>query len=130
LNDEKESFLAFRATLLRLVKTIEKITDEAELLREVEDIRRNHIEPELAKLEGTIKRVSKMRALRTTGCVVGSSAICLLSALGIPSASLLLPAGGAIAANLLELVKRVEEEQKLRENAMYFLWHLKSIKDT
>lgn len=128
LHDEKESFLAFRAALLRLVKSIEKITDEEELLREVEDIRRNQIEPELAKLEGTIKRTSKMRALRLTGCLVGSSVICLLSVLGVPPASLLLPAGGGIAANLLELVKRTEEEQKLRENAMYFLWHLKSTK--
>lgn len=130
LDDEKESFLAFRASLLRLIKSIEKIKDEGELLREIEDIRRNHVEPELAKLEGMIKRTSKMRALRATGCLIGSSVICLMSAMGIPPPSLLLPAAGGVAANLLELVKRVEEEQKLRENDMYFLWHLKKLKGT
>jgi len=130
LKDERDSFLSFRAALAQLVKNIQDIKDESKLIVEASYIRRNHIDPELSKLEGLIKRISKMRALRAAGCIVGSSAICLLSVLGIPPASLLLPAAGGIAANLMELAKRIEEEQKKRDNPMYFLWNLKTKRKT
>lgn len=128
LKDEKDSFFVFRAALMQLIKKIEDIKDESKLIAEADYIRRNHIDPELSKLEGLMKRISNMRALRAAGCIVGSSAICLLSAIGVPPASLLLPAAGGIAANLMELAKRIDEEQKKHDNPMYFLWNLKSKK--
>jgi hypothetical protein len=126
LKDEKESLIALRAALVHLMNKLDSIKDEDKFMEEIDHIRRNHIEAELSKLRGVIKRVANMRALRTAGCVVGSSIICLLSAMGVPTTSLLLPAAGGIAANLMELAKRIDEEQKMRDNPMYFLWHLKS----
>jgi hypothetical protein len=125
LQDERESLLSFRAALSRLIRAAQKAASEPEMLKEVRAIRRDQIDPEIAKLETLSKRVSQMRALRAAGCLLGSAAICLLSALGVPPATLLLPAAGSVAANLYELARRIEEQQKQRDNPMYFLWHLK-----
>jgi hypothetical protein len=125
LKDEREALVPFRAAISRLLRSVEKIASEAEMMREVEIIRRDQIDPELAKLAGLAQRLSNMRSIRTAGCVLASTAICLLAAIGLPPASLLFPAAGAIGANLYELARRIEEEQKLRDSPMYFLWQLK-----
>ena len=116
---EDSIFKDFRNTFNTYCKEIMSIPGTENFEKEVRQLKREKIDPQLRKLDREFKRIKNFRFIRSA--VIG---ICSLSGAAFGQIGITLATGGA--ALLREYGEYYKETRKMKENPLFFLWKLKT----
>jgi hypothetical protein len=126
MNDEEDALIVFRNAISKVLSTY---LSEANTLDNPHDlvsvglqIRRDVLDPELARLNQTFKRVTQVRAIKTAGAALGTigllaAAISTGGLLGVVSAALGAGVSGVLSKEIAEYRSEV---LSLQENPLVF----------
>lgn len=128
--DEGDSLVHFRKAISEAVQKSREETksdDDPEHLRRAgERIRRELVEPELAKLNLQLRKIVQTRSIRMAGAVLG---VAVMAFTAIPVAGIAAILAGTLGAGGLGLLAKEfadyrAEIMSLEENPWYFAWRL------
>ena len=117
---EGSTFQDFRNTFNEFCKDISAIPGTSNFKKEVLDLKKEKIEPQLRKLDREFSRIKKYRSIRGVAIGIGSLSAAALGPIGVP-----LIAGG-IATLLREYSEYDKERSKMKESPLFFLWKIKT----
>lgn len=119
---EKEGYVfeEFRVALKESCRLMDSIPYTTEFKKEVRNLSRERIDPELRKLDREFNRIIKHRLTRGGVVALGSIIATVLTGNPIPLIGL--------AGSLKEYAEYEKEADRLKENSMYFLWRVKKTK--
>jgi len=129
LADEKDSLQAFRRAMDHLIEDLEIAGDPVSVQSELRRFKREVLEDELARLEETCRRITRMRALSSAGAVVTTGAISLAAAFGMAVPEVIMGAAGGLTTTLAELWQTFEEKRQVRASPVHWLWKLSRRQD-
>lgn len=123
----KDTFEEFRLKLKEICQSIECIPFTRDFQKEVVNLGKERIEPELRKMDREFDRIRKHRLSRlgVEGMVAIGSIVGSVLAGGNPLA--ILPGLRAAIQSLREYAEYRKEISGLKENPLYFLWRVKRI---
>ena len=130
MEDEGDSIVAFRQRLRAIVaQYLAEITqlDSRDALTKIgADIRRDLIEPELAKLNQRMKKIVETRAIRVAGATVGTVGLiaATLSSAGLAGGVSAALGAGGLGLIAKELADLRSDLLSVREEQWYFAWRL------
>lgn len=131
MSDEADTLVHFRKATAQLIQQSYAETkgdDDPERLREVGSrLRRDIVEPEMAKLNLQLRKIVQTRSIRMAGAVLGTAALAIAA---IPVAGVTAILASTLGAGGLGLLAREYAEYRaevmsLEENPWYFAWKLK-----
>jgi len=122
LQDEGDILVEFRSAISQLAKTA--LEDERNVAEYVADI----VQPRVAKIDRSFRRISASTGMKTAGATVATAALTLASYLSSGSAAALLAfAGGAGAITAVkELADRRDKLAALKDDPLYLLWRMQA----
>lgn len=128
--EEENAFISFRSELAKVVPLFEserKKTESAEkLLYLAKEVRRDLVEPQIAKIDASLKKMLRYRALRMQGITLCTTAL-VLNGMSAESLSHIVPmafSGGGLGLLINEYAERQKDMNGLKENPWYFAWRL------
>ncbi len=134
MQDERDALLCFRKAMSDAIATCKELSVGAEDLATVrkvgQELKRDVIYPEVARLKQRFKRIVTTRSVRIAGGVLGLAGLAMAAVSGNSigaSITVLLGAGGAglIAKEYSDYLGDV---LNLKENPWYFAWKLNELK--
>lgn len=126
LEDEKDSIISFRKQLDRVIEDVSDSTNPDEAKRTIKKFKRELLEDELYKIQQTLERVSRMKALTSIGAFVGTITLSIGGILGLGIPELVIGGGEIARVSLRELYRNFESKKNIQSSPMHFVWRIKS----